>query len=222
MDLNGYQWYMGLQYHMEEALIEKYGIDNKRPASSSPQVALFSHAYYNDINCLNSEKIYDYCFIGSINSAPERRQWILDFAKKFFTANSIFINTDTNSNWTSLGEFDYTDKQLGYCPKDQQDNQSKRVQYRKVSENVFYFETMKKSKFVLCPCGDSSWSFRFYETLMCKSLPIVESQHHTYRTMSESKIKYKYLLYTDTLPSDVDYCNLINENTKIFEQKHLL
>jgi len=54
-------------------------------------------------------------------------------------------------------------------------NQSKQVQYRVVKENMYYFEKMCQSKFILCPAGDEPWSFRFYETLMCKSIPIVES-----------------------------------------------
>lgn len=104
---------------------------------------------------------------------------------------------------------------------------------------------MKKcvSKFVLCPGGDAPWSFRFYEVLMCKSIPIVESWHHTYRTKEESKINYKYLLL-ENIENDINYKkheddsrnailfyevgdgikydDYVNENTKIFEKYHLL
>lgn len=47
---------------------------------------------------------------------------------------------------------------------------------------------MCQSKFVLCPADDAPWSFRFYEVLMCKSILIVESWHHTYRTKEEANI----------------------------------
>ena len=87
---------------------------------------------------------------------------------------------------------------------------------------------MCKSKYVLCPAGDTEWSFRFYETLMCKSLPIVISWHHTYRTKEEANIKYKYLLVetfeqeeTKKL-SDEDYNILVSENAKIFQTFHML
>jgi hypothetical protein len=158
--------------------------------------------------------------IGSINSNYKARQWVINFAKRYFTNNSIFINTDNDPNWTLLGEFDYSNKILGFCPKNLPNNQSKHVQYRVVNENIDYFEKMCKSKYLLCPAGDSTWSFRFYEVLMCKSIPIVESWHHTYRTKEEANIKYKYVLYKD-IEIDIIYDDYINENTIIFERYHL-
>uniref|UniRef100_A0A6C0IK29 Uncharacterized protein n=1 Tax=viral metagenome TaxID=1070528 RepID=A0A6C0IK29_9ZZZZ len=219
LDLGWCQGYMGLKYHMEEALIES----NLNPLTANPYtpIALFSKKYYNDINELNHNKKYDYCFIGSINSCYERRRWVIDFAKKNFTINSIFINTDDNLNWELLGAFDYSKLKLGFCPKSNHDPESKAVQYRVVKENIYYFETMCQSKFILCPAGDSSWSFRFYETLMCKSIPIVESWHHTYRTKEEANIKYNYVLFNDT-EKDILYDDYVNENTIIFENNHLI
>ena len=177
LDLGWCQGYMALQYHMEEAIIEK-NLENIS-ATCCPLFAIFSKKYYNDINELNHKKKYDFCFIGSINSCYKRRKWVIDFAKKKFTNNSIFINTDDNPKWELLGSFDYSKLNLGFCPKLQPDSQSKKSQYRIVKDNIEYFEKMCQSKFVLCPGGDAPWSFRFYEVLMCKSIPIVESWHHT-------------------------------------------
>ena len=61
---------------------------------------------------LNHQKKYDYCFIGSIDSCYERRKWVIDFAKKNFTKDSIFINTDNSPNWELLGTFDYSNMNL--------------------------------------------------------------------------------------------------------------
>ena len=123
-----------------------------------------------------------------------------------------------------LGSFDYSKLNLGFCPRSQPDLQSKEVQYRIVKDNIEYFEKMCQSNFVLCPAGDSSWSFRFYEVLMCKSIPIVESFHHTYRTCEEATLNYKYILYQDieNVKNDINYDDYINENTKIFKKYHLL
>ena len=218
----GCQGYMALQYHMEEALIEA-NLTNIN-VNWCPPLAIFSKKYYNDINELNHQKIYDYCFIGSIDSCYERRKWVIDFAKKNFTNNSIFINTANNPNWELLGSFDYSNVKLGFCPKNQLDHQSKKVQYRIVKENIDYFEKMCQSKFVLCPGGDAPWSFRFYEVLMCKSIPIVESWHHTYRTKEEAKLKYKYIINQDmeNIINNINYNDYVNENTKIFKNYHLL
>jgi len=220
LDLGWGQHYMGLKYHMEEALIE----NNQDPghASDRPDIAIFSKKYYNEINELDHTKKYDYCFIGSIKSCFEKRIWVVEFAKKYFTSNSIFVNTDDDSNWELLGPFDYTNcSKWKYNPKSQPDRESKKVQYRVVKENVEYFEKMCQSKYVLCPRGDTSWSFRMYETLMCKSIPIVNTWHDTYRTKKEANIKYKYILF-DHVDTDIAYDEYVNENSTIFEKYHLL
>jgi len=218
LDLGWCQGYMALHYHMEEALIEK---NIHSCATWSPPFALFSKKYYNEMCELNHDKIYDFCFIGSINSNYEKRKWVIDFAKKNFTNNSIFINTDNTPTWELLGSFDYTNTIIGFCPKNNYDNQSKNVQYRVVKDNIEYFEKMCKSNYCLCPAGDAPWSFRFYEALMCKSIPIVESWHHTYRTTEEANINYKYVLYQN-IENDVNFDDYVNENSKIFENYHLL
>lgn len=210
---------MALKYHMEEALIEN-NLDQFF-ATCDPQIAIFSKKYYNEICELNHQKKYDYCFIGSINSNYKARKWVIDFAKKYFTDNSIFINTDNDPKWEILGSFDYSNKNLGFCPKVNPSNQSKQTQYRVVKENIEYFEKMCQSKYCLCPAGDSPWSFRFYETLMCKSIPIVESWHHTYRTKEEANINYKYILY-ENIENHLYSDDYVSENTKIFEMYHLL
>lgn len=216
MDKN---YYMALKYHMEDALKEN-NITYIAP-SSCPSIALFSRKYYNEINNLDNNKTYDFCFIGSINSSINNRLWVIDFAKKYFTENSLFVNTDNDPNWKLLGSYDKSLLNLGFCPKNNSDNQSKNVQYRIIEENKFYFSSMRKSKFVLCPAGDSPWSFRFYETLMCGSIPIVECYKHTFRTELESRIKYYYML-KDKVLYNIPYEYYVNENTKTFKRYHMI
>jgi hypothetical protein len=219
--------YEGLQAHMEHAL-QEIGINDK-PAELCPEKALFSNAYYDSLCKLPHGKKYDFCFIGSINSCYEERCWVIEFAKRYFTNNSIFINTDTNPEWELLGKFDLSNKNMGFCPKECNNYQSKKVQYRTVEENKFYFETMTQSKYILCPAGDAPWSFRFYETLLCHSIPILISEHHSYRTKTESRIPYSYLVVNmDSninnieLVNDILYNKLLKNNINILKQNHLL
>ena len=232
--LKQYQFYMGLKYHMEEAL-DEYKLD-ANISTNCPDIALFSSHYYSQIRELCDEKIFDYCFIGSINSCYERRVWVIEFAKKYFTPNSIFVNTDvneSNANWTKLGDYDLSYAGLGFCPKSCEDNQSKKVQYREIKDNLFYFQTMKQSKYVLCPAGDSLWSFRFYEVLMCESIPIVELSRHTFRTIEESYINYEHIKLSDilnktndevykTLFDEEKYHQMVMINTSKFCKYHML
>lgn len=225
------QGYYGLKYHMEEAY-------NEHNISSLPKVnpeyAIFSNKYYESINKLNHDKKYDYCFIGYMHNF-KIRGWIIDFAKKYFTNNSVYVNTgitnDKISDYKVLGDFDYTIKQLGnhYNPKNHHKNQSYNAQYRKVEENLFYFQTMCQSKYCLCPSGiDEPWSFRFYEILMCNSIPLLNNPEHAYRTKSESKIQYQYLLYDDKFDevikniTDKQYNYAKTWNNKLFKKYHMI
>jgi len=221
LDLGWSQGYDGLKYHMDEAYVEK-NID--KAGNSCPKYAIFSQSYFNSIRGLNDTKLYDYCFIGSIDTSAENRQWVIDFAKQNFSNKSVFVVTDAMYvPWKSIGDFDISHRHLGFVPKRQIEPHVKSTQYRVVAENLFYFQTMRQSKYVLCPAGDTSWSFRFYETLMCGSLPVVDSWHHTYRTVEESKIPYKYILRSeiDKL-STIDYDDMVRQNTELFKQYHLL
>ena len=40
--------------------------------------------------------------------------------------------------------------------------------------DISYYLTMCHSKFTLCPKGDFNWTYRFFEAIMCKSIPIIE------------------------------------------------
>lgn len=220
LDLGFCQEYMALQYHLEEAIEESNG-EYTANITSSPPYAIFSHKYYNQIKEIKNNKVHDYCWIGSINSCKEHRLWVIDFAKQYFTDKSIFINTDFPSDWVLLGSYDLTCSKCGFNPKLATDNQSKDVQYRKIEENLFYFQSMRQSIYCLCPRGDSSWSFRFYEVLMCESVPIVTSYHHTYRTVEEAGINYMYLLI-EKMKDDFCIESCLKHNTELFKKYHLL
>lgn len=43
-----------------------------------------------------------------------------------------------------------------------------------------YYELLVNSKFVLCPDGDYTWTYRFFEALLCGAIPIVESTCNAY------------------------------------------
>ena len=44
---------------------------------------------------------------------------------------------------------------------------------KKYNLDIDYYTNMSKSKFTLCPVGDCPWSYRFFEAIMCKSIPII-------------------------------------------------
>ena len=216
--------YGGLSLQLDAACKES-NVTVSNSLRDNPNHAVFSREFYDKIHkTFSFEKKLDYVFIGTLKKytqciAQSNRNWVVDFAKKHFTNNSVFIDTTADETWVSLGPFDYTNKMKGFCPMKEKDVNSAIKVHGQIDErNKFYYECMCKSKFSLCPAGDSPWSYRFYESLMCKSVPIVESWHHTWRNDEESKLNYKYFLndgthfYSETITK---------HNTDIFERNHM-
>lgn len=156
--------------------------------------ALYPERFYKNINN-NTPKEFDFCFIGGLNTDRKtliNRSWILPFIKENFTHNSYLQFTDkkTKQNYQKLGEFDKTLEVKGFVPKEHPESE----------RNYFdtnYFTNMCKSKFCLCPAGDAFYSMRFYEAIMCKTIPIVNTVNETFRSKEESLIDYKYYLSSD-------------------------
>jgi len=61
---------------------------------------------------------------------------------------------------------------------------------KKYSIDKKYYDTMCRSKFTLTPTGDCPWSYRFFEAIMCMSIPVVEKN-------SNDVYKDDYFYYTD-------------------------
>ena len=51
-----------------------------------------------------------------------------------------------------------------------------------------YFKVLADSKFVLCPSGVCIWSYRFFESILCGAIPIVEKNCEAYKGF-----KFKYM-----------------------------
>jgi hypothetical protein len=189
---------------------------NKNKAIDT-RYALYPKRFYETVASLNQKKLHDYCFIGAFMVDPatkSNRGWIIDFINENFTAESYLQFTDkkTKSNYIALGTFDHSLEVQGLVPKE--------VPLK--DRNQFdqnYFSKMCSSKFTLCPAGDIFWSMRFYEALMCKSIPIVTSIDETFRSKEESLLNYKYYLTSDEHIFREDWAE---HNYQLFIKHHTL
>lgn len=57
----------------------------------------------------------------------------------------------------------------------------------------YYWDLMSRAKYVLCPDGDFTWTYRFFEAVACGAVPIVENWCEMYNEF--------YCVY------DLDYIN---------------
>jgi len=64
-----------------------------------------------------------------------------------------------------------------------------------VEPHAEYYDVVASSEFTLAPAGDSPWSNRFYEAILCCSLPILQRPEHAGRTDDELRHPFFYYIY---------------------------
>ncbi len=77
-----------------------------------------------------------------------------------------------------------------------------------------YFLNLRQSKYVICPPGNFVWTYRFFETMMSKSIPIINHEDEyikKYGFITKTFDEIKYL-------SDVDYKNITQSNFCIVKE----
>lgn len=181
---------------------------NKRRIKCS--YAKFPRSIISRVNNINCEKEIDYIFIGAYKdnniAKTFNRKWIIDFIKNNFTDNSYLEFTDdyTKKDHIKMGNYDKTLEKESTNKKNFDDS---------------YITKLKKSKFSLCPAGDCVYSHRFYESLLCKTIPIVSDKVETYRTLAEKRLDYKFYLTSD---KNIVYDQkMVDHNYQLFLKYHI-
>jgi len=182
----------------------------------NPQKVLFPGRFYGPIQAFDHAKLFDYCFIGAYQTnavTARRRAWLIDFIKANFSEKSYLQFTDnkTKKGYVPMGIFDFTLRYTGFVPREVPLEQ----------RNVFdehYYRVMCQSQFTLCPAGDGRWSMRFYEALMCKSIPILQRRTH-HRSVREALRGYKFYTPSQELIYRPEW---VEHNYNIFLTHHTL
>lgn len=158
-----------------------------------PATLLFPRSFVDRVDAMSGDKVHDYCFMGSVYRPEtyEPRSWILDFARRRFTERSYLLVSEAPEHHTCLGSFDHTgDQRDVFVPKAVPPRE-------RAFFNAAYFRVLRSSQFTLCPAGDLPWSLRFFEAIMCRSIPIVADLQHVGRNALERAIGYRVLLRDD-------------------------
>ena len=204
-------WSPKLSRWAYEALLE-YNLKG----SPNKEIAIFPRWWLEKIESLHQEKSIDFNFIGALmidDQTYSNRRWVIDYATDKFTEKSHLQFTDkrTKTLHQKLGNFDYTQNRKGFVPKE-----------LPVSErnyfDQFYYKILCRSKFTLCPAGDSNWSMRFYEAIACKSIPILQSED-CFRTEKESSLGYTFITVNQPATYDKE---IAEKNYAIFKDNQTL
>ena len=181
----------------------------------APTKLLYPRSFVERVNAMPGDKIHDYCFIGGLYRPEtfQHRDWIVDFAKERFTERSYFLLTDGQAQHTSLGSFDRTAVDADvFVPKEVPPGE-------RAFFHDHYFQVLRHSELTLCPAGDLPWSMRFFEAIMCRSIPIVSDHEHVGRNDLERSIGYHVHLREDAHVYDED---LAEENLRLFLRHNTL
>ena len=108
-----------LKMWYNKALKEK----NQTTTEYNTDYAIFPRKMYKRLIRDNQEKIYDYCFMGGLNTDEKtikNRAWIIPFIKENFNSNSFlnFTDQETIKNHTTFGDYDRTGLVKGFIPKE--------------------------------------------------------------------------------------------------------
>jgi hypothetical protein len=180
------------------------------------EAAIFPRSLYEPVSRMDQTKIYDICFVGAYKvdeRTTRRRHWLIHYVRRNFTDRSYlqFTDSKTKKDYVPLGPFDFTLSRSGFVPKE----------VPRAERNVFdahYYQVLCHSQFALCPAGDRRWSMRFYEALMCKSIPVLRSRTH-HRSIREAVRGYKTYSARDELVYRQDW---VDHNYKLFQKHHTL
>jgi hypothetical protein len=75
-----------------------------------------------------------------------------------------------------------------------------------------YFKNMARAQFVLCPNGDFTWTYRFFESIIFRAIPIIEDYTNHYDG-------YYYYTPNDTPIYDED---MVNSNLEKLKKEMML
>jgi hypothetical protein len=196
----------------EEEGLECPVIDERK----APVSLLYPRSFVEAVNEMPGDKLHDYCFMGTLYR-PEtfrHRAWILDFARRRFTDASYLLLSESPPEHTRLGSFDHTGETEGvFVPKEAPWGEERAY------FNPAYFQALRSSQFALCPAGDRPWSMRFFEAVMCRSIPIVSDLRHVGRNEVERSIGYHAYLADDDHVYDPD---VAEENYRLFVRHQTL
>ena len=162
-------------------------IDHSKPSTSMgkiERVLIFPHAITQHLKYKWKDKRkFKYSFAGLVT--PERKTLIEDWitnvlkednykledqfslVKRLMRRLLLFLKLEESSHINKIGNFSILTSIRG------------RVFPTKTWDED-YFEFLSNSEFVLCPSGNYIWSYRFFESILCGAIPVIEEYCEAY------------------------------------------
>lgn len=123
----------------------------------------------NNIN-IKIDHIPGDCYINDMKYSLIFPKYLLNTIEKIDKnkGNNYYFKGVINEKRQWIKKYNYIEK--SYI----QNSLSGRNTNTKYTIDIDYYTDMCKSKFTLCPTNDCPWSYRFFEAIMCLSIPILD------------------------------------------------
>ena len=169
-------------------------IDHSKPTTSIGEIErtlIFPHAITKYLRLMwQSKRKYKYSFAGLVTS--ERKSVIENWLKNIINERKIqlpkeasLINRLIRKVFPLWKVERIAIRQYGYF-NIWSSTRGRVFPIKSWDED--YFNFLAHSEFVLCPSGKYTWSYRFFETILCGAIPIVEEYCDAY-----NGFKFKYM-----------------------------
>jgi hypothetical protein len=163
----------------------------------------------NTVKSIKDEHLNGCNFINNIKIPLTFPMYILNYTDSLMKEKEIdynFIGTITpKRKWVEKYTKNSIINQSGYG----------RDINKKYEIDKDYYNTISKSKFTITPTGDCPWSYRFFEAIMCLSIPILENN-------SNDIYMKDYFCFFDKDEHIYDKDKAIENYNKFIKSKHFI
>jgi len=130
----------------------------------------------------NDQRVIKFSFTGLVT--PKRKKCLDEWISSHFPEENIDTNKIRTSQSGNRGKLSKIFQFL-------RNRNSNRITFENIGLHLFissqgrqfpikvwdeeYYDTLAASQFTLCPDGDFTWTYRFWEAMICGTIPIVEN-----------------------------------------------
>jgi len=130
------------------------------------------------------------------------KSWLVNFKKVEKDLDFFFLGVYNKEKREWVNEYKNENSIIHYTNKG-----------RTIPKDFFdtdFFDKMMRSKFSLCPQGDTyKWTYRFYESTLCFSIPILKEED-----IIDDYLDYKFYIHNDDMTYVYDE-NIANHNYSV-------
>ncbi len=211
LDLGGPRSALLIQQAFEEEGLPCPSIDER----VAPTALLFPRSFVETVEHMPAHKTYDYSFVGGL-FRPDTFPDALGPRLCGSAIHRSFVSAPDRRRARLLAARTVRSHEhgLGRVRPERSPAAGPRLLPRPLLPGA------RASRFALCPAGDAPWSMRFFEAIMCRSIPIVSDAAHIGR--NDRRAGDRLPLLPDATTTTCMTRDIVDENFRSFVREQTL